>query len=744
MKRFSEFIVKNRLVVTIVAAVILIASVVGSYFVISGGKINSDLLVYLPKNTPTYDGIKFLKETFDIEGDAFVVVEGEENDALLAASVAKMQREIGGITQFVWYGDVKNIEKYAKKLNLSDKIEVEELKSYLRRPILDENGETIGYNYVLLILFSYSPSTKEAFAVHDKIREELGENLGRSVAISGMTALAQTVMSETLKEVPYYIIFSFLAALIILLLSTKSFLEPFVLLFTMGVAIVVNIGSNIILKDVSILSFAASSVLQLGITMDYAVFMLHAYREERDRNDPLQAAKNAIPRGAINVLAGGLTTIGGFAALYFMRFTIGADLANVVIKGVVMSILTVIFVQPCLMIFMDKPIRKTSHKTLYINVEPVTKKVLKARYAIAIVSVALVIPAFFGQNSVDFSYLKIYEPPAERTAQELLAESLQNQMIIAVPYDVKTGSHKEFIEELVKDEKIDSAIGAFTAINISESEFKELISNDAVAEIPTVKMLFRKVQENGKEKIYTLYLVEIAGDTEDEAAFKTEKYLTDTLDKYFDVSYPFGILTGVVDMADITPGDFLRVSLISVGIILVIMCLLLKSVRKSVLMVVLIELAVWMNISLNTIFGAKINFMIYIIISSVQLGCTVDYAILMSTRFEEAKLEYKDAQTAAIKAVSSTFPAISVSASIIISVCMVVYFISNNLLVKEITGLMARGAAISYVLVMLVLPCLLVFFKRIKPVDFKFGRRKNKAEFAEGNGDATNNDGGVE
>ena len=532
--------------------------------------------------------------------------------------------------------------------------------------------------------------------------------------------------------------------MIILLLSTKSFLEPLVLLFTMGVAIVINIGSNIILKDVSILSFAASSVLQLGITMDYAVFMLHTYREERDRNDPLQAAENAIPRGTINVLASGLTTIGGFAALYFMRFTIGADLANVVIKGVVMSILTVIFVQPCLMIFMDKPIEKTSHKTLYINVEPATKKVLKARYAIAIVSIALVIPAFFGQNFADFSYLKIYKPPAERTSQELLAESLQNQMIIAVPYDVKTGSHKEFIAELVKDEKIDSAIGAFTGINIPEKEFKELITNDAVAEIPFVKMLFRKAGKNGEERIYTLYLVEIAGDTEDAAAFKTEKYLMDTLDKYFDVNYPFGILTGVADMADITPGDFLRVSLISVGIILVIMCLLLKSVRKSVLMVVLIELAVWINISLNTMFGAKINFMIYIIISSIQLGCTVDYAILMSTRFEEAKQEYKDTQIAAIKAVSSTFPAISVSASVIISVCMVVYFISNNLLVKEMTGLMARGAAISYVLVMLVLPCLLVFFKRIKPVDFKFGVRKNKAEVAESNGDATNNDGGVE
>ncbi len=744
MKKFSEFIVKNRLAVTIVAAVVLIASIVGAYFVIAGGKINSDLLVYLPKNTPTYDGIKFLKETFDIEGDAFVVVEGKEDDSELAASVAKMQREIDGITQFVWYGDVESIEKYAKLLNQSDKIDVEELKSYLRRPILDENGETIGYNYVLLILFAYSPSTQEAFAVHDAIRQELGENLGRSVAISGMTALAQTVMTETLKEVPYYIIFSFLAALIILLLSTKSFLEPLVLLFTMGVAIVVNIGSNIILKDVSIVSFAASSVLQLGITMDYAVFMLHTYREERDKNDPLLAAEKAIPRGTINVLASGLTTIGGFAALYFMRFTIGADLANVIIKGVVMSILTVIFVQPCLMIFMDKPIMKTSHKTLYINVEPATKKVLKARYAIAIVSIALVIPAFFGQSYVDFSYLKIYEPPAERTSQELLAESLQNQMIIAVPYDVKTGSHKEFIAELEKDEKIDSVIGAFTAINVSESEFKELIGNDAVAEISTVKMLFRKAEVNGEERIYTLYLVEISGDTEDEAAFKTEKYLTDTLDKYFDVSYPFGILTGVVDMADVTPGDFLRVSLISVGIILVIMCLLLKSVRKSVLMVVLIELAVWMNISLNTIFGAKINFMIYIIISSVQLGCTVDYAILMSTRFEEAKQEYKDVQTAAIKAVSSAFPAISVSAAIIISVCMVVYFISNNLLVKEMTGLMARGAAISYVLVMLVLPCLLVFFKRIKPVDFKFGGRKNKAEVAESNGDATNNDGGVE
>ncbi|MGN1042354.1 MAG: MMPL family transporter, partial [Christensenellales bacterium] len=486
-----------------------------------------------------------------------------------------------------------------------------------------------------------------------------------------------------------------------------------------------NMGSNIIFPDVSIISFAASSVLQLGITMDYAIFLLHTYREERRNADPLAAAERALPRTAVNIIAGGLTTIGGFAALYFMRFTIGADLANVIIKGVALSIITVMFVQPCLLVFFDRPSKALSHKKPYVNVEPFVKGVMKGRYVIAVAAILLVAPAFIAQNNVSFSYLKIYEPPKETTSQQALADSLQNQIILAVPLDSPEGNQKEFMAELKQNEKISSVIGAFSVLDMSEEEIKSFLNIDAVASVPVVKTLFRKIDTQEGEKWYTLYLVEIDGDTEDEAAFAAHAHLKTTLDKYFDESYPLGVLTGVADMAQVTPGDFLRVTLISVAIILIIMSILLKSIRKSVLMVALIELAIWLNIGLNTVIGEKINFMIYIIISSVQLGCTVDYAILLSTRFEETKREFSDAKTAMIKASASAFPAISVSASIIVSVCLVIFFVSKNLLVKEMASLMARGAFISYLMVIIVLPCLLIFFKKIKPINAIKNRKEN-------------------
>ncbi|MGN1042848.1 MAG: MMPL family transporter, partial [Christensenellales bacterium] len=233
MKRLSEFVVKYRLAIVITAVILVALAIIGTVFIVIDGKINSDMLVYLPEGTDTSNGIEFLKKNFDVEGDAFVVVEGKEYDAELSESISRMKNEIEGITQFVWYGDIESIEKFAELFRLDDKIDADGIKAYLRRPIIDENGAITGYNYVLLVLFSYSPSTKEAFNVHAQIRAELNGRLGRSVEISGMTALADKVMSETMKEIPLYLIFSFVVVLIILLISTDSFFDPIILLVTM-------------------------------------------------------------------------------------------------------------------------------------------------------------------------------------------------------------------------------------------------------------------------------------------------------------------------------------------------------------------------------------------------------------------------------------------------------------------------------------------------------------------------------
>lgn len=716
MKKLAEWIVKRKVWIVSIMAVLVALSVVGTYFVIFGGKINSDMLVYLPAGTDTADGISFLKEYFGVEGDAFVVVEGTETDEELSSSVEKM-KEIEGITTFLWYGDVESIESavdsnLGKILGLSGMVNVTEIKDYLRRPIRNEEGEIVAYNYILLVLFDYSPSTQEAFNVHAAIRAELNGNLGRSVAISGMTALADTVMTETMAEVPYYLIFAIVVVLVILLLSTDSFLDPLLLVFTLGIAVLINMGTNYLLPDVSIISFAASSVLQLGITMDYAIFLLHTYREERQRYDSALAVERALPRTIVNVLCGGLTTMGGFAALYFMRFSIGADLSNVIIKGVAMSLVTVVFLQPCFLIYFDKILKKTTHKRLRLDIEPAAKGAVKGRHVIAVVALCLLVPAFFGQANVQFSYLKIYDEPTEQTPQEALATELQNQVIIAVPIHTKQGTHREFMAELLTDEKIESVIGAYSILTGEEKAINGIIDNLTISSGSRLSSMFADV--DGEK--YTLYLVGIVGDTEDEGAFKTHAHLTETLDFYFEESYPMGVLTGVADMEGVTPGDFLRVTLISIGIILAVMWLLLRSFRKSVLTVTLIELAIWINISINTVLSQPLNFMIYIIISSVQLGCTVDYAILLITRFEESKDRFSDPKIGIIQAIQGAFPAITTSASIIIAVCLSIYFVSNNNLVQQMAMLMSRGAFISYLMVLFVLPSLLLFCDLPRPL----------------------------
>ncbi|MFW5780497.1 MAG: MMPL family transporter, partial [Bacillota bacterium] len=537
-----------------------------------------------------------------------------------------------------------------------------------------------------------------------------------NVGVSGMTAMAKRVMEETMAELVYYIVFAVVVVMIILLIATSSYFEPIILMTTLLVSVLVNMGTNIIYPSVSIISFAAVSVLQLGIAMDYAIFFMHTFKEQRKDFDFIEATKKTIPKVITTIMASSLTTMCGFAALAFMNFKLGFDLAQVVVKGIFLSFLTVIFLQPALVILFDKVLKKTSHKDIEVNFEKVSSFTIKWRKLFVIAAAALIVPAFIMQSNVGFSYLKIYNEPEDITPQQQRAFELGNQVIAAVPLETKQGEHKEYIDELLSDEKIGNVIGAYSAMDISRQNL-EIILNLTNGSFESggmgaVSALFKKVDGEW----YTLYLIEILGDTENQKALETHSHLVATTDKYFDKSYPLGILTGTFDLAAVTPSDFLKVTIISSLIILLLLSILLKSFRKSLIMVLIIELAIWLNISLNFLFSSNINFMVYIIIGSVQLGCTVDYAILLSTRFEEAKRQFPDVKTAAIKASSSAFPAITTSASIIIATCLSIVFVTDNLLVREMAFVLARGAFISYALVVTILPGLLVYFKKIRPI----------------------------
>lgn len=809
--KFSGGIVKNRLFIIILTAVLVVMGGIGIFFGMQ--KINSDMLEYIPDNTQTSIGKDFLYENFGIKADGMVAVKGgsydpeseyySESDYIELQNIAKQFSEVEGVNQILWIGTllegsemIDNLDKDtdnplvkaymerewgssnflvavnnilneklgitdpAEKIDISTAIDWQQVFDYLVR----DNGDGT-YSYIMLALLDYGPSTDEAFGVLDQFRDIVGET-GREYAINGMTANAQMIMDRTFSELPIYLAIGFTAVFILLFLGGKSYIEPFILMLTLGIAIIVNMGSNLIFPSISTVTFAVSAILQLGVSMDYAIFFMHAYSRERERTlDPVEAARKTIPKTFVSVAASAFTTVGGFAALFAMQLKFGPDLAKVLVKGVILSFLTVMLVQPCITIYLDKTILKSKKKALNFNFEKVASFAVNKRKIILTIMAVLIIPcAILANVFVQYNYLKFYEKEASVTSTEAAASDMANSVIIAAPLlfsnDAPEGAlPKDYMKEIT-DLKYsgDQALSVFSAIDLSGEQLISLVSlledfnYDPNAD--TSNMTQEELQEYQMQGIiagvmnsenidtsllndsmgsllvekngeyYTLYIFTISNDIEDESeeAFDTIYSIRDISEKYFGKGNYFvlSVSQARVDMAEITPTDFTWVTIISIISVLAVLIILLRDVGKSIVMVVLIELGIWLNLSINVLLNfipgldMTTNFFGYLVIGALQLGITVDYAILMSNTFEDVKKREGDTLKAAKIAAAESLPSILMSAAIITIVTLSVYFVATNLIVKEIVLLVARGAVISFLLVMLVLPGLLASFKKVR------------------------------
>ncbi len=808
LNKFSNFVIKYKAYILLLFAIVLVLAILGTIFlVVDDDKINSDMMSYFSDDFDTAKGFDFLENNFNIRGDATIVVRGQEHDTELIEKVEKI-RKMEGISQLIWVEDasgmeefqsqiealdfdlgdlepdeleevlnsnsmLKNYAQYIKLLGLeSMTIDTSGLQSYLKRSI----GEG-QYDYILLIMLEYSPSTAEAYAILDDIKSEFSD---REIASAGMTETAQIVLEDTLNDLPNFIVYAIIAVILILLLTSASFIEPLILIFTLGVSIVISMGINYLYPSISIISFATSAVLQLAITLDYAIFYMHNYRRRRQSLDALEATRTSIPEVANSIFASGLTTMGGFAALYFMRFGIGMDIANVIIKGVALSLLSVLILQPIITLLLDKAIMKTTHHFIdSFNkkvsekkpkfkpfgkdtvIKPIARFSVWQRIVLIVVALGMLVPAFIGQSKLNYSYFELYRQELN-TPEKEIAYELGNQMIMAVPVLTKTGTQEDFIKDIESDPngKVAGVMGAFTMITIDSDtliaaldiliggydektgkntklESLQKILNELPANVdayPTIYEgffesmgldVYEVIEKYDLENIdittmlegvdlrvlssyfakvdgewYTLYTISINGSAEDDKAAASYEYMEGVRKKYFGTkSYSIGMLTGSYDMRELTPIDFLRVTVVSALIIFVIVALLLRNPLKSLFMVIIIELGIWINLSIAFLAGISLNFMIYIILSSVQLGCTVDYAILFANTFEKNRGKFVSSKECSIKSATESLPAVFSSALIIISVCLSVFFVSENIIIKQLTGMLAMGAAISALLV---------------------------------------------
>ncbi len=707
MEKFSAFLTKHKLAIVIVFVTILIASLVCLFFV----PINSDIISYLPDDMTTSEGYAFLKKTFDMESDAIVAVKGASTEQM--TEITKKMQSLEGVREngITWYGTLdsfgdmgdENGEIKFGNTVINVKELVTQIKDNKQVQKLLCPAEDI---YTIMVQMSVSSSTNEASAILKQTKKII-ESYGLEYAVGGSAEISTSLLGTVTGEMPYFLIVAVIIAILVLVLTTNSFFEPVILLTTLAISILLNMGSNIILKDVSVITFATSAILQLALSMDYSIFLMHSFREERKKCfDDRTAMVRAIPKTFSTVCASALTTVGGFIALVFMQFGIGADLGVVLAKGVLMSLLTVVLLQPCLMLFASKTTAKLEHPVHLPKFKKSAEIAVKGRKPILAIALLALVPIIYCGLSISYSYMKMDKDKEALSEVQQVVEVMGNSILICAPNGDSAKAHIDFIDEVGKLEHV-SVVSSIYAM--APKEMCDSLHTMIKWNLPQLK-----AYANNKYVLYTIMI-----ETESESL--EEGVLLDNIksvlsNKFGDEYYITGMAQAVNDLSIVTPKDFALVSGISAIIIFIILMLSIRSAKYSLALMGTVEFGIFINLALNFIFNTPVNFMAYIIISSVQMGATVDYAILLATKFRRnmASMPVKEA---CVKAVKDSSLSILTSATILGALCLAVYAITTNAIIGQVTLLIGRGAIISAFLILFVLPAILIAITRKPPTN---------------------------
>ncbi len=707
MEKFSAFLTKHKLAIVIVFVTILIASLVCLFFV----PINSDIISYLPDDMTTSEGYAFLKKTFDMESDAIVAVKGASTEQM--TEITKKMQSLEGVREngITWYGTLdsfgdmgdENGEIKFGNTVINVKELVTQIKDNKQVQKLLCPAEDI---YTIMVQMSVSSSTNEASAILKQTKKII-ESYGLEYAVGGSAEISTSLLGTVTGEMPYFLIVAVIIAILVLVLTTNSFFEPVILLTTLAISILLNMGSNIILKDVSVITFATSAILQLALSMDYSIFLMHSFREERKKCfDDRTAMVRAIPKTFSTVCASALTTVGGFIALVFMQFGIGADLGVVLAKGVLMSLLTVVLLQPCLMLFASKTTAKLEHPVHLPKFKKSAEIAVKGRKPILAIALLALVPIIYCGLSISYSYMKMDKDKEALSEVQQVVEVMGNSILICAPNGDSAKAHIDFIDEVGKLEHV-SVVSSIYAM--APKEMCDSLHTMIKWNLPQLK-----AYANNKYVLYTIMI-----ETESESL--EEGVLLDNIksvlsNKFGDEYYITGMAQAVNDLSIVTPKDFALVSGISAIIIFIILMLSIRSAKYSLALMGTVEFGIFINLALNFIFNTPVNFMAYIIISSVQMGATVDYAILLATKFRRnmASMPVKEA---CVKAVKDSSLSILTSATILGALCLAVYAITTNAIIGQVTLLIGRGAIISAILILFVLPAILIAITRKPPTN---------------------------
>ena len=673
MNKLSQLIVKLRYVILIVAIALLVPAGIGYL----NTRVNYDILTYLPKDIETMKGQDILLDQFGTGSFVLYVAEGmEEKD------VAKLKENIENVdhvADVLWYDSI---------MDLSVPMEMLPDKAY--------EAFNAGDATMMFVVFDEGTSSDGTMQAIEDIRKISN----KQCFMSGMSAIVTDTKNMAEKETPIYVGIAVLLAVIVLSLTMDSYLIPAFFLLSIGMAIVYNMGTNVFKGEISFITQSLSAVLQLGVTLDYSIFLWHSYQEELEKNDnKLDAMARAISATFTSVIGSSITTVAGFVALCFMSFTLGLDLGVVMAKGVVFGVIGCVTILPSMILIFDKAIEKTRHKPLMPEFDRIPKFVAKHYLAFFVIFLALLMPAIYGNNHTSVYYDLTQTLPdtleSVQGANEVDEKfDMNSAYMLLVDKNLDSASMNQMLKEIEATDGIISVLGTDSIFGPSLP--REFLPEDLLSDLES---------DNWKMVLLTTDY-KIASDEINEQIANVDRIVK----SYDPTAMVVGEAPCTKDLINITNHDFQVVNTVSIGLVFLIIAFVLKSVSLPFILVAVIEFAIFVNMGLPYYTQTTIPFISSVVIGTIQLGATVDYAILMTTRYLSERKAGHAKKEATLIALSTSMKSVIVSALSFFAATFGVGLISSIDMIGSLCGLMARGAIISMFTVLLVLPAMYMIF----------------------------------
>ena len=677
MQKFGRGVVKLRVPILIVSVLLLIPSIFGFL----STRINYDILSYLPSDIETMKGQDIMLDEFGKGGFSLVMLDGMEDKDV--EKVKEKIEKVDHVCDVLWYDTLADV-------SLPKEVLPDDIYDFF-----NTDNSTM-----MAVFFDEATSADGSLEAVKEIRSIAGEQC----FVSGMSSVVEDIKDLTMQEAPMYVVIAVILTSIILALTMDSFLIPLFFMLSVGMAIIYNMGTNFIQGEISFITEALAAVLQLAVTIDYSIFLWHSYKEEKEKHpgDNKEAMAVAIGKTITSVVSSSITTVAGFLALCFMSYELGMDMGIVMAKGVVIGVICCITVLPSMILVFDKSLEKTMHKDLVPSLEKPSKFIIKHHAAFIVLFIVVLIPAVYGQINTNVYYNLTDTLPKDLNsviANTKLDEeyNMATTHMLLVDADMEPKEVNSMLDEMGKVDGVSFSMSLDTLIGPS-------IPREIVPESVT------KILKSDK---WQLMLI----GSEYKVASDEENAQIDELSKILKSYDKDGMLIGEAaatkDLIDITDHDFKVVNIVSIAAIFIIILIALRSVSLPIILVAVIEFAITVNMGVPCFTNTTIPFIASVVIGTIQLGATVDYAILMTTRYKTERNAGKDKHEAVTIALSTSMKSIMVSALGFFASTFGVGVYSSVDMISQLCTLMSRGAIISMITVICILPSMLMLFDKV-------------------------------